>query len=523
MARCPQFVLGLALALAGWLLLRRLAGARWRWDRALLLDVAPALICWALVLALSARPVFAGVTVLALLAALGLADAAKRAALLEPVVFVDMSELIEVFRHPGLYLPFAGTGRVVGGAVAIVGAFAAVLVVEPAAYAPMIWPSVVFVGGVVTVSALAARPPLLDAAHVMLRQMAFSGEPIADAVTLGPLAMLFAYGIMARAERPRRRAAAPAPAILKRPSAHGPALIMVQGESFFDARRLHPRIPRALLPAWDACCRSSIEFGRLEVSAWGANTTRSEFAALTGLSDEALGFDRFNAYHAFARVPIGSLAWRLREQGYRTICLHPFDRRFYGRDRVMPNLGFDAFLGEEAFAGAQRMGPYVADVEIARVAAELLREEGPALFLFAITVANHGPWFPHDPRGAGPHPAPELPALPDESALRCFLNGLKDADRMLDLLMKALEADGPGGVLAFYGDHLPSLPATFESLGFNDRRTDYVIWQAGGGPGRQRDLPVHRLSHQLWSVMTSERAQTHGAHMDHRWRGLPRV
>jgi phosphoglycerol transferase MdoB-like AlkP superfamily enzyme len=170
------------------------------------------------------------------------------------------------------------------------------------------------------------------------------------------------------------------------------------------------------------------------------------------------------------------------------------------------NLGFDAFLGEEAFAGARRLRPFVSDIEIARIGAELLREEGPSLFLFAITVANHGPWLPHDPRGSGPHPAPDLPAVPEGGALKCFLNGLKDADRMLDLLMTALTAEGGDGVLAFYGDHLPSLPATFASLGFNERSTDYVIWRAGAGAGRRRDSPVHRLSQRLWAAMAGERS-----------------
>ena len=57
-----------------------------------------------------------------------------------------------------------------------------------------------------------------------------------------------------------------------------------------------------------------------------------------------------------------TLAWRLRARGYRTVCLHPYDRTFYGRDVAMPNLGFDRFLGEEAFRDAPRLGRYVSDV-----------------------------------------------------------------------------------------------------------------------------------------------------------------
>lgn len=70
-----------------------------------------------------------------------------------------------------------------------------------------------------------------------------------------------------------------------------------------------------LLPAFDHCCRSGVQYGRLAVPCWGANTTRAEFVALTGVEQAALGFDRFNSYHAFARNPLPSLAWCLRRAG----------------------------------------------------------------------------------------------------------------------------------------------------------------------------------------------------------------
>jgi len=40
--------------------------------------------------------------------------------------------------------------------------------------------------------------------------------------------------------------------------------------------------------------------------------------------------------------------------GYRTLCLHPFDWRFFWRDWAMPALGFEAFLGEEPLGGGLR-------------------------------------------------------------------------------------------------------------------------------------------------------------------------
>ena len=45
-----------------------------------------------------------------------------------------------------------------------------------------------------------------------------------------------------------------------------------------------------------------------------------------------------------------------------------------------------------------------------------------------------------------------------------------------------------------YGDHLPSFPKTFQSLGFRDGRSDYLLWRAGSGEGVRRDLAAQDLS-----------------------------
>src|SRR5260370_3809698 len=99
-------------------------------------------------------------------------------------------------------------------------------------------------------------------------------------------------------------------------------------------------------------------FGRLDVPGWGANTMRAEFAVLTGIPESELGYDRFNPYHAFARAPIASLVWRLRNQGYRTVCLHPFDRSFFRRDLTLPALGFETFLRIESLGVSKRPPHY---------------------------------------------------------------------------------------------------------------------------------------------------------------------
>jgi hypothetical protein len=338
---------------------------------------------------------------------------------------------------------------------------------------------------------------VLGIAAAALRRLKPSGDPIVDSARFGPFATLYVYGIIARHERPARRARVAAPAVLRRQTAADAPVVLVQCESFFDARRLAPQHFAGLLPGFARCCAAGATFGRFDVSGWGANTMRAEFAALTGIADGDLGYDRFNPYHAFARTPIASLAWELRAAGYRTICLHPFDRWFYRRDLALPGLGFDRFLGRESLGGARRP-PYCPDPELAGHILSTLDAEGPRVFIFAITMGNHGPWSGPWPTGA-PAPDPALRRLVVDAGLKQdgellrYLEGLRRSDEMLDILVRGFEERGQDGLLGFYGDHLPSLSNAFRHFGFDEWASDYVLRRRGGGESCRRDLPAHRL------------------------------
>jgi len=258
---------------------------------------------------------------------------------------------------------------------------------------------------------------------------------------------------------------------------YGPVLL-VQCESFCDARRLHGAIPQDLLPQFESCLRTSVRWGQFAVPSWGANTVRTEAAVLTGLDEERLGLDRFNPYHAMARIAVPSIASRLRALGYRTVCLHPFDRTFYKRDRVMPLLGFDEFIGEEAFVGLPLANGYVSDTDVARVVEDLLKCYGPRTFIFVITMENHGPW----PDRMAPDPPIDeaISKFPSEerAAFGAYLRGLRSADAMIGRLVEILDrVPGEAGTLTFYGDHLPSFPKTLEGLPLPTGDSDYFIWR----------------------------------------------
>ncbi|HEY4037977.1 MAG TPA: sulfatase-like hydrolase/transferase, partial [Burkholderiaceae bacterium] len=337
---------GLMLVLVGWWIARSVARAGLHRPAALLVDALLPLLAFLLLSAATARPVFAGAVTLALAAGFAFSDRRKRQILNEPIVVSDVFIAYDIFRHPNLALPFPDTARVLGGAGLAVAAFVALFALEPPAWTWSVWP-LVGLSGLLAAGIWALNGPLNAFVGRALRRLHPSGDPVRDGASFGPLATLLIYGIVARAERATRRIPATphVNGVSKANRASLAPVVVVQCESFFDVRRMHPSLHRDLLPNLDHCRSAGVQWGRLAVPCWGANTVRTEFAVLTGLPEAAIGFDKFNPYQGFARAPVASLAWQMRSEGYRTVCVHPFDRRFYGRDRVMRNLGFDEFLG----------------------------------------------------------------------------------------------------------------------------------------------------------------------------------
>lgn len=438
----------------------------------------------AMALLLTQRVVFAAALALSVQLLLVLVSNAKYRALREPFVFTDFGLFSQALRHPRLYLPFLGARRALLAAAAFAAAVYVGLAIEP--------PSAGAVGVGTAVLALAAAAIAAGLRHAP----AVRFDPFADLARIGLLASLWLYW---REERRRPGPVVSAPWLSRSRVAPGPHkddlphIVVVQSESFFDARRLHPDIRCELLSNFDNIKQSALHHGRLQVPAWGANTMRTEFAFLAGIGADALGVHRFNPYRHAARRSRPALPWYLRERGYRTVCVHPHPAGFFQRHRVLPNLGFDEFVDIAAFGDAPRAGPYVADEAVTRQVMQILQNASEPTFVFAITMENHGPLHLQSAEGVDTRRlftrAP--PGKVDE--LIIYLQHLANADRMAGDLLRLLRRLPREGLLCFFGDHVPSMPAVYDALGFADPRTDYVVWREGAAAAAERDLRVEHL------------------------------
>ena len=457
-------------------------------------------------LMLSARPWSSAIAAFALMAAVVAVSNAKFRAIREPLVFVDFAMLGQILRHPHIFITLVGVLAALAATAALAAAITAAILLE--APLPALSPAGARLAGLL--AALLAVAIIVRVGHARLVRWGWAVEPSLDAQVdvarfglFGSLLltlMLASGGTKTNIDPPGApRAAGPRPA-------DRPNIVAVQLESFFDVRLMDPRFDRGMLPCFDAYAGSAALHGRLDVPAWGY-TQRSEFAFLSGLADRDLGVDRYNPYARLARRPVWTIAHELRRQGYRTICIHPFYGTFFGRDRVVANLGFDRFLDIADFEGAARFGPYVSDQAVAEKAIALLDEPGPPLFIFIITIESHGAFRNNR------LPPQELAAVGNGTldlspAFLSYLRHLGNADRMIGHLAGHLERSGEG-VLCVYGDHLPSFPAVYRKLRFRDGRTDYLIWRPGHDrPAVVKDMHISSLSRSLLDVAWSPRRPT---------------
>ncbi|MFF7397933.1 LTA synthase family protein [Achromobacter sp. NPDC008082] len=494
----PPYLIGLVLSFAVEALLTPRPVAPWRRPVAAVgVHVGVWTLAFALELMLFRRPYFAVANVLAIELLIVLVSNAKYQALREPFVYPDFEYFLDAVKHPRLYLPFFGVWRAMlsGGGYGV------------ALWVGLSLEDSVTAGAGVWFVSFADLPqehmfdPIAPAGLFFLHSVGLAllglaltkvavvcpDAPVdasADLRRMGLFAALWNYFQLERRPTAGLKQLAPFNIVskpLQRLSVI-PDLVVVQSESFFDVRRAYPQVGRGLLANFDQLKSESVMHGQLSVAAWGANTVRTEFSFLSGMSAAALGVHQYNPYRRLATGGFPTVASYLKSLGYRTVCIHPYYGGFYRRDKILPLLGFEEFLDISHFAGDLLDGQYIGDRALTdRVVALLGKSGNRPLYLHVITMENHGPlhWESVDKGDERELMTQPLPGGCDE--LLAYCRHLGNADAMFGALRRyLLDRSRPAG-LCIFGDHVPIMPGVYKQLGAVDGTTDYLIWHSRGG------------------------------------------
>ena len=447
------------------------------------------LVGFSLLTPIVGRPWFAMAVLLALLLLLVMVNNAKWRSLREPFVFQDYDYFVDALRHPRLYIPFLGWGRAIAAALGGAAAIALGLWAEERL-------ALAFSNVAGLVGMFLAGAGLIAWGHRRLPPMDY--RPEREVIRHGFLPLLWVYGMAHR--RPPGETPAQFPeSVTETGERELPNLVAVQSESFFDPRALWPGIRPGVFEGLDRLGGEAVAAGPLEVPAWGANTVRSEFAFLTGIPESALGVHRFNPYRAIgSQYRPATIASYLKQLGYRTVCVHPYPASFYDRARVYPLMGFDEFIDIGAFSDDDYFGPYVSDEAVAEKVRELVGGESRPLFVFVITMENHGPLHLESVNAGDREALYETAPPAGCEDLTVYLRHLNNANQMAKLMAETLEQQHRPAWMCWYGDHVPIMPEVYDRLGTPEGRTRYFLWGSDTkGRGPVEGGAVHALAEQL--------------------------
>ncbi len=271
-----------------------------------------------------------------------------------------------------------------------------------------------------------------------------------------------------------------------------PNIIVIQNEAWWDPTKLENVYFSSDPMEFYRSRGENLITGELVTPVYGGGTCMPEFEFLTGFSTRFLPEGSYPYIQAVDKnTP--SLPKILRDKGYETSAIHPFDGDFYNRDKAFEYLGFDSFIDIDKMQDPETRGIYVSDDRVADyIIGKFNRKKSDRIFIFGITMQNHGDYT--SKRYASYDVLVRSASLSeaDRMGLEEFTQGVFDADKSFEKLTEYFKSVDEPTVIIMYGDHLPLLGdngstyfdgGLIENPGWFDfrqheemQKTPYAIW-----------------------------------------------
>ena len=263
-------------------------------------------------------------------------------------------------------------------------------------------------------------------------------------------------------------------------------IIVVMNESFADLS-IYPHLvtdadPMPILNSMS----ENTQTGHLMVSVLGGLTANTEYEFLTGnscvLSPSTV------VYNSNIKTDQFSLARTLEAQGYSTIAMHPYKANGWNRHFVYPRMGFDTFISMEEFSDPKYVRMFISDLADYREIINQVekKEEGEKLFVFNVTMQNHG-GYNYNYFNSSVHVKGYEGGFKHE--IEQYETLINLSDEALAYLIEYFEMSDQKTLIVFFGDHQPAMDDDFleycygkkmEDLTFNEQQMQYLskfmIW-----------------------------------------------
>ena len=239
-----------------------------------------------------------------------------------------------------------------------------------------------------------------------------------------------------------------------------PTIITIMNESFADFSLLGELDTNIEVTPFIDSLKENTLRGYALSSVFGAKTPNSEWEYMTGNSMAFLPTGSV-VYQQFIDDEPTSMVSYLEGKGYTTVAMHPYYASGWSRNIVYPDLGFDEmkFMDTGDFDETELMRNYITDKQLYDKIIERFEQKGEDedLFIMSITMQNHGGYkdtydnFTND----------VMYKNGEYADADQYLSLIHQTDIATEELIHYFENVDEPVVIAFFGDHLPSLSASF--------------------------------------------------------------
>lgn len=274
-----------------------------------------------------------------------------------------------------------------------------------------------------------------------------------------------------------------------------PNIIIVQLESFINPNWITDiELNKNPVSNFEALS-DDFTSGLLSVPSFGGGTANTEFEVITGMSTEFFGTGEFLFNTIASKKPIPSLAYSLKNLGYSANALHNHEGKFYTRDKVYKNLGFDSFTPIECMSPPERtpVGWSKDNVLIDEICNVITSTDNPDL-IFGVSVQGHG-GYPNDYVEDKEIYITNDYSKDNKNSLEYYINQIYEMDQFVGNLIEAVNNLNEPTVIAFYGDHFPAVGIENHEVSIKTlKSTPYVIWDNMNLPKTDKNIEAYDLT-----------------------------
>lgn len=242
--------------------------------------------------------------------------------------------------------------------------------------------------------------------------------------------------------------------------------------------------------------------GMLTVPSVGAGTANVEFEAMTGISAKFFGPGEYPYKSVLLEETCESVPYDLKNIGYSTHAIHNHRGAFYGRNKVFKNLGFDTFTSLEYMSNVEKTAKnWAKDSILTEYIMEALESTEGRDYIYTVSVQGHGK-YPEEE--VLENPAIKVTKTPENVSeskkwqYEYYVNQIYEMDRFIKELTDTLSKYDEDIVLVMYGDHLPALDVSEESMKTGDiYMTQYIIWDNFGMEKEDENLTCYEISSEV--------------------------